>query len=184
MGAARVVPSIRDVSVKEKETKKDQLLRAGFEPATYGCPRQPLQSTALPTELSKGWGCFVRRAYLYPPLRPNTEGAGAPKRAIRKQREKVAKSALLLSRKSRVDEGETAKVMTTKCPPQDMKCVSLTALDVLFPITAQQFSCAVRKGGQVPAAVVTCACIPLATENHLYIFSGQYSCSYHSRIFS
>ena len=33
-----------------------KILRAGFEPATYGCLMSAqLQSTALPTELSKGW---------------------------------------------------------------------------------------------------------------------------------
>ena len=38
------------------KTEKKELLRAGFEPATYGCLSNivQLQSTALPTELSKG----------------------------------------------------------------------------------------------------------------------------------
>ncbi len=40
---------------KNKTKKKDQLLRTGFEPVTYGCllAEYRLQSTALPTELSK-----------------------------------------------------------------------------------------------------------------------------------
>ena len=37
---------------KEKKQTKKNILRAGFEPATYGS-LFPLQSTALPTELSK-----------------------------------------------------------------------------------------------------------------------------------
>ena len=40
---------------KKTKQKKDQLLRTGFEPVTYGCllAECRLQSTALPTELSK-----------------------------------------------------------------------------------------------------------------------------------
>ena len=43
----------RNLKGKKKEKKqKKNILRAGFEPATYGS-LFPLQSTALPTELSK-----------------------------------------------------------------------------------------------------------------------------------
>ena len=54
-------------SVKKKG--KEVILRAGFEPATYGC-LLPLQSTALPTELSKEnsvckTNCYTTFSYMY-----------------------------------------------------------------------------------------------------------------------
>ena len=46
----------------EMKSEKGLLLRAGFEPATYGCLFRviQLQSTALPTELSKGLHAVAR----------------------------------------------------------------------------------------------------------------------------
>ena len=48
-------------SNSERNKKKNIFLRAGFEPATYGCPyvKFQLQSTALPTELSKAVECCL-----------------------------------------------------------------------------------------------------------------------------
>ena len=59
---------------RKRAGAKERVLRAGFEPATYGCPQDErlashLQSTALPTELSKdlvqtdrrvAWPCGAR----------------------------------------------------------------------------------------------------------------------------
>ena len=45
----------RSILPKWERNLSKKILRAGFEPATYGCLMfHQLQSTALPTELSKG----------------------------------------------------------------------------------------------------------------------------------